>query len=294
LIQHADIAMYRAKELGKNNFQFFTQALNQKVAERIRIENLLRHAIERNELVLHYQPKVNLKTMRIVGMEALIRWNSQELGFVSPMQFIQIAEEIGLIIPIGEWVIKTACAQAVAWQKAGFGKILMSVNVSARQFSQPNLLASIESILAETGLEARHLELELTESVVMTEASSSINILDNIKALGIKVAIDDFGTGYSSLAYLKDLPLDTLKIDKSFIDAIVTRADSAPIVQTMISLAKNLNLNIIAEGIESQEQALWLQVHDCNEAQGYYFSKPMPADAIERILLTRFDLNEQA
>ncbi len=284
LIQHADIAMYRAKELGKNNFQFFTEALNKKVADRIYMENLLRHALAKNELVLHYQPKVNLQTMQVVGMEALIRWQSQELGFVSPVQFIHLAEETGLILPIGEWVIKTACAQAAAWKKAGYGNLLMSVNLSARQFGQANLLESINNILAETGLEAQYLELELTESMVMTELATSLKILHEIKALGIKISVDDFGTGYSSLSYLKQLPLDTLKIDKSFTDDIVHHTDRAPIVQTVISLAKNLNLKIVAEGVESQEQVLYLQAHGCDEMQGYFFSRPKVAKDIEPLL----------
>ncbi|HOY70968.1 MAG TPA: EAL domain-containing protein [Methylotenera sp.] len=284
LIQHADIAMYRAKELGKNNFQFFTEALNKKVADRIYMENLLRHALDKNELVLHYQPKVNLQTMQVVGMEALIRWQSQELGFVSPVQFIHIAEETGLIVPIGEWVIKTACAQATAWQKAGYGNLLMSVNLSMRQFGQSNLLDSIKNILSETGLQAHYLEIELTESMVMSELGASLKILHEIKALGVKISIDDFGTGYSSLSYLKQLPLDTLKIDKSFVDDVVMHNNNVPIVQTIIALAKNLNLKIVAEGVESQEQVLYLQAHACDEMQGYFFSRPKPANEITPLL----------
>ncbi len=281
LIQHADIAMYRAKELGKNNIQFFTEALNKKVSDRIYMENLLRNALENNELELHYQPKVNTETMDIVGVEALIRWNSPQLGLVSPVQFIPLAEETGLIFGIGEWIIKTACAQAKAWQKAGFGKLLMSVNLSARQFNQANLLESIKQILAETGLEAQLLELELTEGMVMTEVTESIKTIHEIKALGIKISVDDFGTGYSSLSYLKELPLDTLKIDKSFIDDIVLHTDDAPIVKTIITLAKNLNLKIVAEGVESYEQVLYLKAHGCDEIQGYYFSRPKPAKDFE-------------
>lgn len=284
LIQHADIAMYRAKELGKNNFQFFTEALNKKVADRIYMENLLRHALAKNELVLHYQPKVNLQTMQVVGMEALIRWQSKELGFVSPDKFIHLAEETGLILSIGEWVIKTACAQAVAWQKAGYDQLLMSVNLSVRQFGQVKLFESIKNILTGTGLEAQYLELELTESMVMSELTTSLKILREIKALGIKISVDDFGTGYSSLSYLKQLPLDTLKIDKSFTDDIVHHTDRAPIVQTIISLAKNLNLKIVAEGVESQEQVRYLQAHGCDEMQGYLFSRPKPATDIEPLL----------
>ncbi|MGB4812686.1 MAG: EAL domain-containing protein [Methylophilaceae bacterium] len=279
LIQHADIAMYRAKELGKNNIQFYTEELNKKVADHIYIENLLRHAIEKNELVLHYQPKVNIKTMQIVGMEALIRWNSKELGFISPVRFIPIAEETGLIVAIGQWVIKTACEQAIAWQKAGYSPLLMSVNLSTRQFNQTNLVDSIKATLAETGLKAQYFELELTESILMMEVEKSMIILNKIKSLGVKISVDDFGTGYSSLAYLKNLPVDTLKIDKSFTDDIVKQTDNVPIVQTIIALAKNLNLKIVAEGVETHEQVLYLKAHQCDEIQGYYFSKPkLPAE----------------
>jgi diguanylate cyclase (GGDEF)-like protein len=285
LIKHADIAMYRAKELGKNNIQFFTESLNRKVAERIHIESLLRNALVNNEFVLHYQPKVDLTTMQVVGAEALIRWNSPELGFVSPIQFIHLAEETGLILQMGEWVIKTACEQAVAWQKAGYEKLIMSVNLSARQFNQTHLLHSIKEILAKTGLDPQYLELELTESIVMTDVTASLKVLHEIKSLGVKISVDDFGTGYSSLSYLKDLPLDTLKIDKSFTDDIILHTDKAPIVQTIIALAKNLNLKIVAEGVESYEQVLYLKNHGCDEMQGYYFSRPKLAHEIEPLLV---------
>jgi len=228
---------------------------------------------------------VDLETMQIAGMEALIRWNSPELGFISPLRFISLAEETGLIVPIGEWVMRMACAQTVAWQKAGFAPILMSVNLSARQFKQSNLIERIKNILKETGLDAQYLELELTESLVMTEVESSLKLLHEIKALGIQISVDDFGTGYSSLSYLKDLPLNTLKIDKSFTDDIVNHTDKAPIVQAVISLAKSLNLKIVAEGVESYEQVLYLQQHACDQMQGYYFSRPKPAIDIEKLLI---------
>ena len=285
LIQHADIAMYRAKELGKNNFQFFTESMNEKVAERMYVENLLRHALAKNELEVYYQPKVDLETMQMVGMEALIRWNSPELGFVSPIRFITLAEESGLIVPIGEWVMRSACQQTVAWQNAGYAPLLMSVNLSARQFKQSNLVERIQNILKETGLEAQYLELELTESMVMTEVEASLQLLHEIKALGIQISVDDFGTGYSSLSYLKDLPVNTLKIDKSFTDDIINHTDKAPIVQAVISLAKSLNLKIVAEGVESYEQVLYLQQHACDQMQGYYFSRPKPAVEIEKLLI---------
>jgi diguanylate cyclase (GGDEF)-like protein len=284
LLSSADIAMYRAKELGRNNFQFFTQSMNEKVADRLRVETHLRKALELNELEVFYQPKVDLHTKQIVGMEALVRWNSKALGFTPPSQFISLAEETGLIVPIGEWVLKTACTQMVAWQKAGYGNLLMAVNLSARQFNQKNLLKSITDILEETGMDAQQLELELTESMIMDNAEGAEEILNSIKSLGIHLSIDDFGTGYSSLSYLKNLPVNALKIDKSFIDDIVLHSDEVPIVASIIALAKNLKLNVVAEGIESYEQVRYLSTHGCNEIQGYYFSKPAPAEIIETLL----------
>ncbi len=284
LIRNADIAMYRAKELGRNNLQFFTQAMNEKMTTRLRMETHLRKALELNEFILLYQPKVDIRTRKIVGMEALIRWNSRELGLVSPLNFIPLAEETGLITPIGEWVLKTACAQAVSWQKAGFSKLLMSVNLSARQFRQKNLFESIASILSESGLDACNLELELTESIIMSEFENSYKILHEIKTLGVSLAIDDFGTGYSSLSYLKNLPVNTLKIDKSFIDEIILHTDEAPIVASIISLAANLKLKVVAEGVETQEQVKYLVSHGCNEIQGYYFSVPATPEIIETML----------
>lgn len=286
LLRNADIAMYRAKELGRNNLQFFTQSMNEKLTDRLSMETHMRKALELNEFSVYYQPKVDLNTKQIVGMEALIRWNSKELGFITPLHFIPLAEETGLIIPIGEWVLKTACAQAVAWQKAGFGKLLMSVNLSARQFRQKNLVEAIAYILRETGLDAGNLELELTESLIMNDIENSQNILHDIKSLGVSLAIDDFGTGYSSLSYLKNLPVDALKIDKSFIDDIVSHTDEVPIVASVISLAKNLNLKVIAEGVATHEQVMYLASHGCNEIQGYYFSRPEPAEIIEIMLRT--------
>jgi len=284
LLRNADIAMYRAKELGRNNLQFFTQSMNEKLTDRLRMETHMRKALVLNEFLLYYQPKIDINTNQIVGMEALIRWDNRELGFISPVGFIPLAEETGLIIPIGAWALKTACAQAVAWQKAGFGKLLMSVNLSARQFRQKNLVEAITDILRETGLDAGNLELELTESLIMNDVENSQNILHDIKSLGVSLTIDDFGTGYSSLSYLKNLPVDALKIDKSFIDDIVLHTDEVPIVASVISLAKNLKLKVIAEGVETHEQVIYLASHGCNEIQGYYFSRPEPAEIIETML----------
>jgi diguanylate cyclase (GGDEF)-like protein len=286
LLSNADIAMYRAKELGKNNYQFFTQTMNEKVANRLRLETHLRKALQLNELEVYYQPKVSLQTKKIVGMEALVRWNSQALGFIPPLNFIPLAEETGLIIPIGEWVLKTACMQAVSWQKAGYGKLLMAVNLSVRQFGQKNLVNSIVNILKLTGLDAKQLELELTESMLMSDTTETLKILSTLKSIGVNLSIDDFGTGYSSLAYLKNLPVHTLKIDKSFTDEIIIHSNEAPIVNSIISLSKNLKLNVVAEGVENYEQVRYLLAHGCDEIQGYYFSKPATADNIEILLQT--------
>ncbi len=286
LIKHADIAMYRAKESGRNNFQFFTQSMNEKAASRMHMETLLRHALERHEFSLLYQPKVDIASGHIVGVEALIRWDNPELGRVPPNQFIRLAEEIGLIIPIGEWVMRTACQQAVYWQKSGFDTLRMSVNLSIRQFENKNLVDSIKNILTETGMSAKNLELELTESLFMHDKVNALEVLNKIKALGIKLAIDDFGTGYSSLAYLNSLPIDTLKIDKTFTDDIMQGKGKSPIVDTIIALAKNLGLEVVAEGVESAEQVAYLATRNCDQIQGYYYSKPETASAIEHLLLT--------
>lgn len=285
LIKHADIAMYRAKELGKNNFQFFTQDMNKKAEKHLRMENLLRSAMDKNELVLYYQPKVDINTMQIIGMEALIRWNSKELGFVSPVNFIPLAEETDLILPIGEWVLKTACKQALAWKEAGYGELLMSVNVSARQFKRNDFIETIQTILDETGLKASQLELEVTESIIMNETDLTGQVMHTLRAMGIKISIDDFGTGYSSLSYLRQLPIDTLKIDKSFIDDIAKSTGKSPIVETIITLARNLGLSVVAEGVESLEQVIYLTEQGCNQIQGYYFSKPESAEVIEKKLI---------
>jgi diguanylate cyclase (GGDEF)-like protein/PAS domain S-box-containing protein len=285
LIKNADIAMYRAKESGRNNFQFYTAAMNERLLERLRIEGDLRNALERGEFVLHYQPQIDLRASRTVGMEALIRWQHPVLGMIPPLRFIGLAEETGLIVPIGEWVLRTACAQAVAWQQAGLGALRLGVNLSARQFAQHDLVRMIAGILEETGLAPHLLELELTESLVMTDVDRAISVLGELKALGVKLSLDDFGTGHSSLSYLKRLPIDALKIDQSFVRDITHTPDDAAIVASIISLAGNLRRHVIAEGVETREQLVYLQDHGCNEMQGYYFSRPVPADVFERLLL---------
>ncbi len=284
LIEHADIAMYRAKETGRNNFQFYTAAMNAGMLERLRLESALRSALERDEFVLHYQPQVDLQSGRVVGMEALIRWQHPQLGMVSPLRFISLAEETGLIVPIGAWVLRTACAQNQAWQQAGLGPLRIAVNLSARQFAQPGLAQSIGAALAESGLAPQYLDLELTESLVMTDVERTIEVLRELKALGLQLSIDDFGTGYSSLSYLKRFPIDVLKIDQSFVRDITHHPDDALIVMSIIALAHNLKLHVIAEGVETQEQLDYLQQHGCDEMQGYFFSRPVPAAEFEQLL----------
>jgi diguanylate cyclase (GGDEF)-like protein/PAS domain S-box-containing protein len=285
LVKHADIAMYRAKELGRNNFQFYTSAMNERALERLRIEGDLRNALERGEFLLHYQPQVDLGSGQIVGMEALIRWQHPELGMVSPLRFIGLAEETGLIIPIGAWVLRTACAQCKAWQQAGLGRLRIAVNLSARQFAQQDLVRFIADVLEETGLDPTCLEIELTESLVMKDVERAIGILRDLKSLGVHISVDDFGTGYSSLSYLKRFPIDVLKIDQSFVRDITLDPDDAAIVASIISLAHSLRLHVIAEGVETEEQLAYLRQHRCDEMQGYYFSRPVPALEFGQLLL---------
>jgi diguanylate cyclase (GGDEF)-like protein/PAS domain S-box-containing protein len=290
LIEHADIAMYRAKKLGRNNFQFYTPAMNEESLERVRIESALRNALERNEFVLHYQPQVDLKTGQIVGMEALIRWKHPELGMVPPNRFIGVAEDTGLIVPIGAWVMRTACAQNKAWQDAGLGRLRVAVNLSARQFSAAELLAGIEQVLTDTGLDPSCLELELTESLFMSDVTPAVELLHRMKSLGIQLSIDDFGTGYSSFSYLSRFPIDVLKIDRSFVNDITIDANDAAIVASIIALAHNLRLSVIAEGVETAEQLDYLRHQGCDEMQGYYFSRPLPTHEFEQLLRQRRSL----
>ena len=285
LIEHADIAMYRAKKLGRNNFQFYTPAMNEESLERVRIESALRNALERDEFVLYYQPQLDMKTGKICGMEALIRWQHPELGMVPPGRFVSIAEETGLIVPIGAWVMRTACAQNKAWQDAGFEKLRVAVNLSARQFSAPDLIEGLEQVLLDTGLEPKYLEIELTESLFMSDITPAVELLHRMKALGVNLSIDDFGTGYSSLSYLSRFPIDVLKIDRSFVADITRDANDEAIVTSIIALAHNLKLAVIAEGVETGEQLDYLRRHGCDEMQGYYFSRPLPAAEFEQLLV---------
>ncbi|MDB5749151.1 MAG: diguanylate cyclase [Massilia sp.] len=284
LIEHADIAMYRAKKLGRNNFQFYTPAMNEESLERVRIEGALRNALERDEFVLYYQPQLDIKSGKIVGMEALLRWQHPELGMVPPGRFISIAEETGLIVPIGAWVMRTACAQNKAWQDAGFDKLRVAVNLSARQFGAPDLLEGLEAVLLDTGMEPKYLEIELTESLFMSDITPAVDLLHRMKALGVNLSIDDFGTGYSSLSYLSRFPIDVLKIDRSFVADITRDANDEAIVTSIIALAHNLKLAVIAEGVETAEQLDYLRRHGCDEMQGYYFSPPLAGAEFEQLL----------
>jgi diguanylate cyclase (GGDEF)-like protein/PAS domain S-box-containing protein len=284
LLRNADTAMYRAKEEHGNAFQFYSKEMSIRALERAELESSLRRALDRKEFELFYQPKVDGRSGRIVGAEALIRWHHPEMGLVSPTRFIPMAEEIGLIVPIGDWVLHTACSQIKAWQVDGLPEICVSVNLSARQFRQERLVESVAETLQGFGLNARCLELELTESMVMNSAEIFITKLQELQDLGVQLSIDDFGTGYSSLSYLKRFPLHHLKIDQSFVRDIATDEDDAAITSTVISLGHSLDLKVIAEGVETEEQVAFLREHHCDEMQGYYFSKPLPAQEFASLL----------
>jgi len=284
LLKNADIAIYRAKEQGKNNYVFYSEDMNDHLAKRIAIETKLQGALDRNEFVLHYEPKVEVQTGRITGMEALIRWQHPEFGLVPPVDFIGLAEDSGLIVPIGAWVLRTACAHSQALQSRIPVPLTVSVNLSARQFEDKHLLREIDRALQESALKPGCLELEITESMVMRDTKSSKKILDGIKSMGIRLAIDDFGTGYSSLVSIKRFPFDCIKIDRSLIKDIPQDPDDVAITQAIIAMAHSLRLKVIAEGVETREQLDFLTEHGCHEFQGYYFKKPQPADEFTRLL----------
>lgn len=285
LIQNSDIAMYNAKENGKNNYQYYTSSLNLSHRWRMELENGLRNALNNNELNLHYQPQVDLVSNQVIGLEALIRWKHPEYGFISPAEFIPLAEETGLIFSIGKWVLKTACTQCKQWIDLGLPIDSVSVNVSPLQFREKNFVTSVNQILEESDLSPRYLELEITESVT-SNVDQALSIMKEIKELGVKFAIDDFGTGYSSLNYLRHFPIDKLKIDKSFIDEINQHKDGEEIVKTIIELGNRLRFQVIAEGVEHEQQMSFLKENKCYFAQGYFFSKPLPAKEIE-VFLTK-------
>ena len=275
LIKNADTAMYQAKENGRQSYQFFKPAMNVRAVERQSIEENLRRALERQEFSLHYQPKINLKTGEITGAEALIRWTHPSRGMVSPAQFIPVAEDCGLILPIGRWVLYEACKQARSWLNAGLPLATMAVNISSMEFRDDGFLEGVFATLKDTGLEPKSLELELTESVLMKRAESAASVLKTLRESGVQVAVDDFGTGYSSLSYLRKFPIDALKIDQSFVRQITTVPDDTTIVHAMISMGRSLKLRVVAEGVETRQELEFLQHHKCDEAQGYYFSRPV-------------------
>jgi len=284
LLKHADAAMYHAKKNGRNAFQFFAPMMNVSARERLELESGLRRALAQGEFELHYQPKVDVGTGRIDSAEALIRWRHPKRGLTAPSGFIPIAEETGLIVPIGEWVLREACLQARAWQTLGGRPLRIAVNLSAQQFKQKSLISTVREALAGAGLEPDYLELELTESAVMQDAESSIQVLRQLSGLGVRIAVDDFGTGYSSLSYLRRLPLDKLKIDRSFIREVAASRDDAEIVRAIISLAHSLHLKVIAEGVETEEQLSFLRRLGCDQYQGFHCSPPVPAEDFERLM----------
>ncbi len=284
VLKNADLAMYTAKEAGKNNYQFYSPAMQARSTGRLAIESQLRHALERNEFSLHYQAKVQLDTDNITGVEALLRWNNPELGSVSPLQFIPVAEETGLIIPIGHWVLRTACVQNAQWLQDGLPPVCICVNLSMRQLEDAGLIEDIRSVLAQSALPPHLLELELTESMIMHNTERAVRILTDIKSLGVRLAIDDFGTGYSSLAQLKRFPIDTLKVDRSFIRELARDAEDRAITKAIIAMGKTLSLTIVAEGVETPEQKAFLREEACDEMQGFYFSTPVPPDDFATLL----------
>jgi diguanylate cyclase (GGDEF)-like protein len=284
LTKNADMAMYLVKEDGKNGFRFHTRDVKMQSIERLRLETCLRHALERNQFTLHYQPKVDLVTGQITGVEALLRWTHPELGVLPPAQFIPLAEETGLIVPIGRWVLREACAQNMAWRRRGLLPVSMAVNLSPRQFVDENLLNDIDEALAASGMPSELLQLEVTESMVMRNVSRAVRVLDAIQSRGIRLAIDDFGTGYSSMSLMKQFPIDTIKIDRSFVRDLPDDSEDKAIAQAIISMGKALGMTVVAEGVETTEQETFLRNHACDEMQGFLFSKPLPPKQLAELL----------
>ncbi|KAB2951033.1 EAL domain-containing protein [Heliorestis acidaminivorans] len=284
LLRAADTAMYQAKRSGRNRFQFYSATMHEETRERRYIEKELQQAIEQEGLSLAYQPKSDMECRRIVGIEALVRWNHPELGWISPAKFIPIAEESGLIYPLGQWMLRSACAQNKAWQDAGFEPIRMAVNLSPYEFRQENIVEKVQQILQDTELDPQWLEIEITESSLLDHTENTMKTLEQLKSFGIHIAMDDFGTGYSSLAYLNHFPIDTLKIDKTFIDQIASNVKDAKLVDAIIGIANTMDLIVVAEGVETYEQLKLLEFFGCHQIQGYLFSRPVPADAFEELL----------
>jgi diguanylate cyclase (GGDEF)-like protein len=284
LLKAADVAMYRAKAAGRNNYLYYSPSMNVHTVERLELESDLRHALKRGEFLLHYQPKVETMTGRITGTEALLRWKHPLRGLIPPIDFISLAEETGLIVPIGEWVLATACAQTKAWQDQGLTKLSVAVNLSARQFADPLLLPMLTRVIHASGLEPSCLELEITESMVMSYAECAVLVLKNLKSFGVQIAIDDFGTGYSSLAYLKRFPIDTLKVDRSFIRDIPADSGDMKITRAIIAMAHSLKLKVVAEGVETADQLKFLRAQRCDTVQGYFLHRPLPGAEVADVL----------
>jgi len=284
LVKNADAAMYRAKDQGRNRWLFYTEDLGAVASERVKLETGLHRALERGEFVLYYQPQVDLKTGGLIGAEALLRWRHPELGLLSPAQFIPLAEETGFILPIGEWVLRTACAQNKAWQDAGFPPMDIAVNVSAVQFQRDDMVDTVRQVLEETGLEPHYLSLELTESILMRNPEAAAGILRNLKTLGVQISIDDFGTGHSSLSYLKRFPTDIVKIDQSFVRDVASDPDDAAIAGAMVAMAHSMSLRVIAEGVETLGQLHFLRSLNCDQMQGFFVSRPLPSEEFVDVL----------
>jgi diguanylate cyclase (GGDEF)-like protein len=284
LLKAADVAMYRAKAAGRNNYLYYSPSMNVHTVERLELESDLSHALERGEFLIHYQPKVDTMSGRITGTEALLRWKHPLRGLIPPTDFIPLAEETGLIVPIGEWVLATACARTKAWQDEGLNKLSVAVNLSARQFADPMLLPMLTRIIRASGLDPSCLELEITESMVMSYADCAVLVLKNLKTFGVQIAIDDFGTGYSSLAYLKRFPIDTLKVDRSFIRDIPADSGDKKITRAIIAMAHSLNLKVVAEGVETADQLKFLRAQRCDTVQGYFLHRPLPESEVADVL----------
>jgi diguanylate cyclase (GGDEF)-like protein len=292
LVKNADTALYSAKAQGRSNYQFYVAEMNTAVSERMMMINDLRHAVERQEFVLYYQPKLCATRNEVIGMEALLRWNHPDTGIIGPTRFIPMLEETGLIIPVGKWVLRTACEQNQSWIRAGLSPLPISVNISARQFQQKRLVGTVADILDQTGLHPRYLELEITESALLENADNARDTLEELHELGVQLAIDDFGIGYSSLHYLKKFPINTLKMDRTFVKGIIADADDAAIVEAIIGLGHSLRLKVVAEGVETEKQLAYLRDRGCDEVQGFYFSCPIPSDNCAQWLLNNGDLPE--
>jgi len=284
LTKSADMAMYLAKEDGKNSFRFSSGEVKSQSIERLTLESALRRATERNQFSLHYQPKVDIASGQITGVEALLRWNHPDFGMVPPMQFIPLAEETGLIVPIGRWVLQEACAQNMAWQRRGLLPVTMAVNLSPRQFADPHLLNDIDLALFSSGMSPVLLQLEVTESMVMRNVARAVRVLDAIQSRGIRLAIDDFGTGYSSMSLMKQFPIDTIKIDRSFVRDLPQDTEDCAIAEAIIGMGKALGMTIVAEGVETSDQEAFLRAHACDEMQGFLFSKPVTAQEMTGLL----------